>query len=142
MFHPRRASDHHTSRRHVVGVVAAVAVQHEVSARVIHGGVVGHVRGAIDQKSNALAVRDGIADHRATLADYHPRGSDPEGVIAVYDAGGGNPDTPTGGAGNANGIAPHDPVGDYATFARAGAVDAQSLNDRTDAPKIYPVTKT
>ena len=65
-----------------------------------------------------VAVRDGIADHGATLADYHPRGSVPEGVITVYDAGGGNPDTPTGGAGDANGIAPHDPVGDYATFAR------------------------
>jgi hypothetical protein len=78
------------SRRHVVGVVAALAVQFEVASFIIYGRVVGHVRGTRHLKSDEIAG-GGIADHRATPADNNSGEVAAVGDVAGHNPSGGNP---------------------------------------------------
>jgi len=77
------------SRRYVVGVVTAVAVQHDVAKWVVYGRIVGHVRGARHDKSGRLKthpVDGGIADHRAALTDLILGFAGTDDVVAGDDS--------------------------------------------------------
>src|SRR6516162_1314596 len=135
--------------RDVVRVVAALAVQKKVDP-IIYGRVVGHVRGTVHpyanpRSQNLRVVHGGIADHRATLADRNPGEVGAGDVVAGHDTSGGNPRPPSSASLAADveyGIAPHDPRRGYPSRAGAdGADDAQSLNDRAIALKIYSDTE-
>jgi hypothetical protein len=112
--------------------VAAVALQHEVVTRrasIIHGRVVGQVRGTRHANSEAKVAQGGIADHRATLANLNPDDSVVAGVVAGYDPSGDYPNPDPDSAVNSNDrIALHDSRGDY-PISKA-VENAQSLNDR------------
>ena len=89
--------------------------------------------------------RGGIADHRATLTDGIIDASGADDIVAGHRPSGDNP-----GSGSRPkpgdidyGIATHYPIGGYSSGAgRAGAGNAQSLNDRAVSQrKLYPVTE-
>ena len=124
------------SRRHVVCVIAAVAIQFEVLTNVIHSRVVAHIRGTRDANSRAvepLGIRDSIADHGASLADLHSSLSVVGEVIAAYDPGGDN--SCPGKKGFNHGIVLNNPRGNYPSQARSE--NTQSLDNRACAAKTY-----